>query len=209
MSGLLQRLVGQASRAQPTGASRIRPAISLHAHVDLGTPPELEGTSPVADLPSPKPILHTPDARAADLGQEVELRDPVSVAQPVGTPRSPTPRTTSITASRLDEHIPARVAANEKSRAPTPLDYQGRAPQPLLEETQAAASAPTVTAIAPTPSAHALTPQNSYTGTNEVHVHIGRVEVVAVPEAPAPKKNRAATRNSLPLADYLARRRRS
>jgi hypothetical protein len=101
------------------------------------------------------------------------------------------------------------VAANEKSRAPTPLDYQGRAPQPLLEETQAAASAPTVTAIAPTPSAHALTPQNSYTGTNEVHVHIGRVEVVAVPEAPAPKKNRAATRNSLPLADYLARRRRS
>jgi hypothetical protein len=43
----------------------------------------------------------------------------------------------------------------------------------------------------------------------EVHVHIGRIEVIAAPEPAAPKKTqKPATRPTVPLADYLARKAR-
>ncbi len=43
----------------------------------------------------------------------------------------------------------------------------------------------------------------------EVHVHIGRIEVTAVEETAPPKKSRTAQPRTLPLGDYLARRRQS
>jgi hypothetical protein len=43
-----------------------------------------------------------------------------------------------------------------------------------------------------------------------VHVHIGRIEVTAVHEAPPPRKTRSnIVRNSLPLDQYLARKGRA
>jgi hypothetical protein len=41
----------------------------------------------------------------------------------------------------------------------------------------------------------------------EVHVHIGRIDVTAAREPPAPKKSRKSSRETLPLAEYLSRRR--
>ncbi|HEY5810729.1 MAG TPA: hypothetical protein VIT67_22355 [Povalibacter sp.] len=40
-----------------------------------------------------------------------------------------------------------------------------------------------------------------------VHVTIGRIEVTAVTAAPAPKRGPASRNASMPLQDYLARRR--
>jgi hypothetical protein len=42
--------------------------------------------------------------------------------------------------------------------------------------------------------------------TTEVHVHIGRIEVTAVHEAPTPKAKPSAARKPMSLDDYLARR---
>jgi len=40
----------------------------------------------------------------------------------------------------------------------------------------------------------------------EVHVHIGRIDISAIQEFAPSGKSRAAQRHTLPLADYLARR---
>jgi hypothetical protein len=43
----------------------------------------------------------------------------------------------------------------------------------------------------------------------EVHVHIGRIEVIAAPEPAAPnKQHKSPQRSTLPLADYLAKKAR-
>jgi hypothetical protein len=41
-----------------------------------------------------------------------------------------------------------------------------------------------------------------------VHVHIGRIEVIAAPEPAAKKTQKPAARPTVPLADYLARKAR-
>jgi hypothetical protein len=43
----------------------------------------------------------------------------------------------------------------------------------------------------------------------EVHVHIGRIEVTALPAPAAPKQRERPVRQSVPLSDYLAKRRSS
>jgi hypothetical protein len=80
-------------------------------------------------------------------------------------------------------------------------------PPRLLTETEPAPSTPSIAAAS---LAADLPTRTDLAGTDEqpteVHVHIGRIEVSAVHEAPPQKKSRPAARRSASLTDYLARR---
>jgi hypothetical protein len=66
---------------------------------------------------------------------------------------------------------------------------------------------PTVSSLrAPAAAITAATPATQHTQTNEVHVHIGRIDITALQDAPAERKPRAPARQTRPLSDYLARR---
>jgi hypothetical protein len=79
----------------------------------------------------------------------------------------------------------------------------------LLDEVNAVRPTPAI-APAAQPVPTLTIAKNSQSEPTEVHVHIGRIEVIAAPEPAAPKSNRtSASRSTLPLADYLARRRQS
>jgi len=76
-----------------------------------------------------------------------------------------------------------------------------RAPEPLLPSLAAAPTANSVAAMQ-TPAATSETP-------NEVHVHIGRIEVTAVQSSEPRKRKAKAAQQPMSLDDYLARRQRS
>ena len=76
-----------------------------------------------------------------------------------------------------------------------------RAPEPLLPSHAAAPTANSVAAMQ-TPAATSEAP-------NEVHVHIGRIEVTAVQSSEPPRRKAKAAQQPMSLNDYLARRQRS
>jgi hypothetical protein len=84
-------------------------------------------------------------------------------------------------------------------------------PTPLLDEIITAPLPPRTIAPAFVHGASASQSGHATAGSEptEVHVHIGRIEVTAVAEPEKPKKTRpSAPRQTLSLADYLARRSR-
>ena len=103
------------------------------------------------------------------------------------------------------------LASREPPDSHASREVAEKPPRPLLEEVEAISSPPVIAPAAQPSLAVTVAPNGSRAAEpTEVHVHIGCIEVIAAPEAGAPKKNRAApARNTLPLADYLARRRQS
>jgi len=208
VSGLLQRLAGQAMGTQANGAPRIRSAMSVHAHMPIGV--ARDGEAPWS-MPGLVPVVprsqaagpHTPTATQPASSPEFTTvmqsgepaREPTPLANPTQPVESPS---MSPLASR---EPPDRHASHDVAEKP---------PRPLLEEVEAISSPPMIAPAAQPSLAVTVAPNGSRAEPTEVHVHIGRIEVIAAPEAGAPKKNRAApARNTLPLADYLARRRGS
>ncbi len=84
-----------------------------------------------------------------------------------------------------------------------------RVPEPLLPALEsrpepASGASAELAVPEPVPREHAFDQQ-----ANEVHVHIGRVEVTAVSEAPPPPRKRSEShRQPMSLDDYLAKRQR-
>lgn len=211
MSGLFQRLVGQAAGGlAPSAGSnvgRIRSAASVHALVPVAPPPA-EQAGPERDLP-----------HLATRGSD-ELR-PITSAAPLPAQKAGydtrAPGMIREARSEPPPNYPARVAAAavappppNETREPGSTSIVDRAPQPLLEEDHATRTPITIEphAVRPVPPPHAIVAARAES--SEVHVHIGRIEVIAAPETSPPKKNRATqVRETLPLADYLARRRRT
>lgn len=207
MSGLLQRLAVQAQGSQASGAVRIRPSSSVHAQVPMSQLPEHEARPHLRQLSqhfsAAAPVIHEA-TRASQPARYDHASAPPAVLVPgqarISTPSRSTPVATPPTLAEPREPTHERNAEN----------FLDRSPPPLLDEVQAPAAPPVITPAAPPALPVIANPHNSTSEPTEVHVHIGRIEVIAAPEPAAPKKNRATpARNTLPLAEYLARRRPS
>lgn len=168
--------------------------------------------SPTAAAPThaiPAPVA-SPAARRADIEHGRAERRLPSERGPFSAPAADAPD------SPGGERLGAGEAAVTAQR-PTPPARPVRAaaepsPAPLLPADTPASPArtaerrPTATAA---PAARAKVPAaDGAAAPAEVHIHIGRIEVTAMPEAPAPKRARKAGSAPLSLDDYLARRQR-
>lgn len=208
MSGLLQRLTGQAMNAQTgmPGASRIRPSSAVDAR------PAQRDALPVVDVPSSLPAM-----REATAGFEMVRSPPAPRAKPTGlelvTRRRPE---SMLPDAPLDRVSPvASLDGANPGVPPQPMAGQQemhgqeaatRVPKPLLPAT--AVMYPPATAMH-SKGAEATgdgdTARAAATPT-EVHVHIGRIDVIAAAEPPAPKRTRENTvRKTQSLSEYLAR----
>ena len=193
----MQRLAGQALGAQTSGAPRIRPAAGGSAQAPVSGPTDGDGSPGTQPLDSPT-VGPTPSGLPQELTNVIRSAGERTVEPPSNVSR----------ATEARAH-PA-FATRQMPGAPAPADFADKAPAPLLEELQLTSAPPAIARVTSAPPPAATTLNVSRTEPTEVHVHIGRIEVIAAPEPAAPKKSRTTqVRNTLPLADYLARRRRS
>jgi hypothetical protein len=210
VSRLLQRLASQALGA---GGPRVRSASAVHAQVPIAlpvreraraidvargfdadpTPAEPDagrGARPDTALPPVHERLETPVERGSRAETARSLAD---VTFDAGGPRDPV-------APSSDPWQPP----NDQRAVPAPL------PTPLLGSVESTSAAAIVTgAIRPAAPPDA-NPRASAEPT-EVHVHIGRIEVTALHAAAAapPRRGERPARQTVPLSDYLAKRRSS
>jgi len=207
MSGLLNRLASQAFGAAVSNEPRIRPAASVHARVpfqqpepdsrqpSLRTLPELPAENPARD-PGVRTETKPAPARfdAAATVDQAARRQPGAFAPLVGF--RPTP-----------QFVEKASVATPAQRAPQVGEFESRTPRALLAEVPVGPVPPPT--IAPlTPARLQIEPTRSRAAgePTEVHVHIGRIEVTAMPEpAAAAKKPRPPARSTRPLSEYLAR----
>lgn len=200
----MQRLVGQALGSSATrDASRVRPATSVHAQVPLGATPEIE----------PAPGVGPRIPRVVDSAPSDDHQHSVTATREVTHPTVMTREIVARMAQDSPRAATMRAVADKSYPAPDTLERQvrdpgERAPTPLLRE-ESSVAPPTV-AVMPLPTVHpareAARNQAAAEAT-EVHVHIGRIEVIAAPEAKKPEKKPRTPRSTVPLGDYLARRR--
>jgi hypothetical protein len=103
----------------------------------------------------------------------------------------------------------ARQMRNAYAPSPAKSEVSPGLPEPLLDDVQIEAR-PAIAPLTHPVSVIRAESKDSRAEPTEVHVHIGRIEVIAAPAPATPKKSRTApARNTLPLTDYLARRRPS
>jgi hypothetical protein len=207
MSGLLQRLAGQAMATQTSGAPRIRPAMSVHAQVPLALPRDgdVVQPTPVFIANDPRPQSEIFGARNPEQREPAKENTPGAQSAEADEPASRTRQARSVETQLL----PAPTLRETPTRRAV-QDFIKTAPHPLLDMVDAVSPAAAITPAIQPVAALPVALKSSQTEPTEIHVHIGRIDVIAASEPPAPKKNRATpARNSLPLADYLARRRRS
>jgi hypothetical protein len=216
----------------PAGAGRVAEAHApLHHLKQQRAPGALENSSldtlpigsqhhPVharADEPghgeaAPMPVVGR--AQAPDAAQAPKPGDPVVAREAT---RHPTLSAAHPALRGLDEHAaptrvqqPSRgneqaltVAEASQHEAPPPRDaLQGIAPL-LARVAQPRRPDPP---LAPEAGRHRAGASALVEETTEVHVSIGRIEVTALQEAPAPRKPARNNRAPLSLDDYLARR---
>jgi len=214
MSGLLQRVAGQALGTNSAGslgdATRIRPAVTFHGQVPVGLAVHSEQVAPTvraawpvaADESHAERPNQSNDQRLTTDAVPKEPRDSATSTQARANAYLTPPLQTPLTARRFPEPAelprPARLSTPE-IRTPQPLLGEVTS-EPALSRSIMPASPPRIVID----SAQTRTPAEP----TEVHVHIGRIEVTAVPETTPRKKSRSAPkRDTLPLSDYLARRR--
>ena len=207
MSNILQRLAGQAMGIQADQAARIRPAASVHAQVPIALPSEVDAT------PQLTPLRADTAPRSEDSREKgthsVELaKEHIAVLHSIEAVRAR--QDSSTPQPKLVTRTESRPVPREDSRQRESIAFPAGTPQPLLDEVEVASQPPAIKPAPQPPPPVNLASSQSRDEPAEVHVHIGRIEVIAAPDSAPPKRNRAApTRNTLPLADYLARRRPS
>jgi hypothetical protein len=207
VSGILQRLAGQAMGAQAKDAPRIRPAASVHAPVPIGPSRDGESSQPLSPL-LPDTTPRSGSLRYVTTERTGLAKESTTVVHSVETIRGPA--MVQIPQRATATRAVSEIAQRDESNRRDPRDFADKAPQPLLDEVEAVSQAPNIRPVPPSPPLMSAARAPTHDEPTEVHVHIGRIEVIAAPEPAPPKKNRAApTRNTLPLADYLARRRTS
>ena len=192
MSTFLQRLASQAIGASEP---RVRAAARTRANVPMVMPAGIASPRPAAagiqtaDQTSPAPQIDSAADRDA-ASRPLEHLVPLFAAPERAAPRPAAPP---------DVH-PRKVA--DATAPVTPI------PAPLLEMVERAVPV-RITAGSIQPAARPTPIARAGAEPSEVHVHIGRIEVTAVP-APAPPRKRApAPQRTLALSDYLAKRRSS
>jgi len=213
MSGLLQRIVGQAMRANAARTSgneaRIRPAASVHAHAPVALPAQGEPEQLPQHLVNSPGETKLVDERVAGA---VALSEPKTgyETRQAAAPPTHAAQTPAVAISPIAS-APRVALTNGKQSAESAPDFESRAPRALLGELPVAGSpAPAVAPITPPRMTVEVAAHRAANEPTEVHVHIGSIEVRAVQESGAPKKARTpAQRKTLSLDEYLARRRRS
>lgn len=205
MSGLLGRLVGQAMGPRAGTPSRIRSAVSVHAMV----PVALESREMTSQLAVAEPDTNRRVMMATELTSVPTLTaTPESdheTARAAGEPPA-SQRAEAAQAPRAKDEHSTRERTTERR---TMVREQVIAvPDRLLPET---APGPVPALAAVTPAAREAREMGtdrvgSSEPPTEVHVHIGRIDVIAAPEPAAQKKTRPTARPSVALAEYLARR---
>jgi hypothetical protein len=212
MSGLLQRLIGQAMSLRAQGASghasRIRSAVAVHAPVPLvpddHAAPRTSQHAQMSGAASNETIgvrYRAPPNEVMVREAKVTPGQSPAIDRTTGADPGSQPTTRSTNVARAETAAPVALVA----RGPAP---QFMAPARLLGEVASPRAAPA--GIVANVSERRLlidSPgSNVERPPSEVHVHIGRVEVKAVTEAAAPKKPRAPpTRPTRTLSDYLSR----
>jgi hypothetical protein len=212
MSGLLQRLAGQALGAKAASTSRIRSAMSVHAQVPVALP--VGNEEPVASGLVPMLRESTPASIRVD--SAVVAREDSRAPTYVSTRSAPDhlgAKSTEREAGGRSRTDPSPVPP-DTAREARPHEHECAVPERLLEDVAPASTTACPFAISPLPvpsRPHSPPVRGTDSGEpTEVHIHIGRIEVTAAAEPEKPKKPRAATpRQTLPLADYLARRSRA
>ncbi|MCB1910014.1 MAG: hypothetical protein KDH15_21845 [Rhodocyclaceae bacterium] len=181
--------------AAPTAAAATRevPAVAEPAPAAVRNPP-LPGEGSTAapgrvDGQAHRPSVaglaaRLPDARRIDAPDDPGRAGNEAPATNPAVERHPGPRPSALPAALLAPDRPPHPPAGPQSGEPA--SRQARTPQ--RRDRFDGASAATRTE-------------------NEVHVHIGRIEVTAVRDAPATKPRRATGRAPMSLDEYLARRR--
>jgi hypothetical protein len=183
--------------------SQIRPAASVQAQVPLGA--NADGEQTPAATPEIPVEPHRPSSdRNIDNAAAPRESTQAIPAPPLAIPpierevlRIHTERAIAIERSQAHDVSPRQVR-----------EIDDRAPAALLgEEPVVAAPAPTITPVPSQGTAHEAVSRHAGAETTEVHVHIGRIEVITAADAPKPEKKPRAPRSALPLSEYLARRR--
>lgn len=214
MSRLLQRLATQAATPSggPAAISLIRPAARMQAHAPAWmTRDNPQGQPLLQAFNSSATAEHAPNASAV-LTEEVMRepagpslhRDPQEQVRRVG-PTEQEARTPSTFPTFAHAAVPLESPIQATTR-----EFGRRAPEPLLAEGPKKSGAPSPILPITPPRVVAQAERTRVSAEpNEVHVHIGRIEVTAVQESGPPKSPRAsAARDTMPLSEFLARKRR-
>lgn len=235
MSGFLQRLAAQAMGIETglrsvarlpyalptvqfdnTDADAFITTVDLHQTQDQPISAGNTAQHPLTD-PNQPPNTVKPQARA----QTAEYKDLITQAEEPPRPTAAAVPTPPHTAHSDSAHLNGLHTAQNgptSANGEPSLDVEANTnpsfshqftPPPLLPITTTAQPA----ALNPHARVQrgqlgAATTQTQIGETTEVHVSIGRIEVTAVHEAPAPKRHAPITAKPMTLEDYLARRRR-
>ncbi|SDC50674.1 hypothetical protein SAMN05444679_103238 [Variovorax sp. CF079] len=233
MTGLLHRLAQRATGNAWTVRSDVRlpfGADGLDRPQDDTAPPLMEAAVPETHAPArPRPpepaslvtaaqeqavppLVQSP-AVAAQSGraQPVEAeaaatRTPVATTTPAQPPGAPgTPGTAAVPATAMPAMASLHTPARPQSKPPPRREE----PAPLLPSQPSTAGH--VAPLAQTvrgPAAFALrpAPQAAASQETEVHIHIGRIDVTALHEAPRPKARPRERTQPVSLDAYLAAR---
>jgi hypothetical protein len=206
MSGLVRRLAQQARGNAHDRTTTVRSAALVHPRAQL------------AGISVPTPTLQFPAQRATAPAQHAATASNSSAAHRVEQAHSADNSRGQRTAVEPAEAVSAPATLLERNVAKGDAGVlvdpfasrpvaERRFPEPLLHEhgrdvTRVSPLAPT--ALPPLRASSAERHVNNEP--TEVHVHIGRIEVMAVNDATKPKSETAATRRTTrPLADYLKR----
>jgi hypothetical protein len=203
VSGLLQRLAAQALGASsPAAAPRIRSAMSVHAHVPPAQPAGREGPSLEPPTWPRSTATAAPDSAPTDKAAEKCAAPAAALTAQDARPRTDSKSTVEIPQLRAagPEISPTREREiREIARA-------AALPERLMPESPPSRIEPLP--VAPRPASVRPAPDKDGGASHEpmeVHVHIGRIEVIARPEPMAPKKPRgSASRQTRSLSEYLA-----
>lgn len=158
---------------------------------------------------------------AAEPAPSESIDEPVAKQLAEPTSLGATDTQVSVTHEPADSQLPASVQSSEEiltdpvNEPPLAVEsgfYEPPSPQESAP-TGSAAPAPLMPSVAsPAPMSSAAVTQMSTAASesaNEVHVHIGRIEVTALQNDAAPKPKPRAARQPMSLDDYLARRRQN
>lgn len=217
MSGLFRRLAERASgQRQPLLHARVLPVFLADDELvsdlplPLATPLPLSPLTPQAAvapaLPQPAPeasFVHREQPLAALLVAEAQPQTPA----PRSVPMAPiTPPHLPIAETHTQAPLPRTEPVPTTELAPSPLRLP-TAEQAALQP-NAHLLMPTLPRTEPTtPAPSAFNPPPAAPAADEIHVHIGRIEVTAVRESAPAKPSARTPQPTLSLDDYLARRR--
>jgi hypothetical protein len=197
VSGLFRRLAGQALGE----TSPVRPRSSARFQELVATPQGDEATSP----PELDPLTVTAKPQNALGSVSLSQRERSAHER---TPRPDEPRATGSrpASAPLDEPSPVRRPASPPAEPPLllpllraePGDAAGR-----IAPARAPADPKRPVAMPSTRSELRALSAERVSEPNEVHVHIGRIEVTAVHDAPRKRESTARPASSRRLEEYL------